>query len=98
MDFSQYTGFSFNMYNPMDTDIVLDINIWDDKKGASPVFCNVGEGVLKAGKMNQLILKLDGIEKKINREGIRRIEFLIAKPEREITLYFDNFILSKTTK
>lgn len=96
-DWSQYNGFSFSVYNPMDFDVTLGLNVWDENsKGTCPTVYQKNGCILKAKKMNRLTIKLNGLEERICRDRVRSIDFMLVKPAEETILYFDEFTLEKS--
>jgi hypothetical protein len=96
-DWSKYTSFRFDIYNPAEREISISLRI-DDKKDSNDYADRYNERLTLKPGMNQITIQLDslttsGTGRKLNLESIYRFLFFAVSPTQKITLYIDNIRL-----
>ncbi len=89
-DWKGYDLFSFDVYNPQNSELSFVVRFDDNKKRRTNI-----NYPLKPG-WNHVKIPRDKIGRSINADSISRIVLFLNSPRDPITLYFDNMKLEKT--
>ena len=97
-NWSQYGALCFDVYNPQSVDIPLIVRI-DDRKDYPDYADRYNNTFSLSSGMNSIAisfgsLKTSGTKRQLNNKMISRVVMFIVRPEKKITLFFDNIRLS----
>jgi len=86
----EYELFSFDVYNPQQEKIDFAIRLDDDQKRRVKINYPLGSG------WNHVQVPREDIAGEINAHHISRVVLFLKKPDKRVTLYFDNMRLVRT--